>query len=158
MSLYLFLVLSLFSSTELIPIKHYSKIYYENGTLKSEGWLADNYKDGYWKYYYENGKLSSKGHFQNNKKDGYWYFYDQDENLEKEGHFVYGSAENWWIFYEIGTSNKMKVQFKNNKKNGFALCYKNNRLIRAEKYINDSKTGEWTTISGFKRDNPNADF
>ena len=79
-----------------------------------------------------------------------------NSNLKKEGHFVNGSAENWWIIYEIGTLNKTKVQYQNNKKNGYALCYKNNELIRAEKYINNSITGSWTTIIAFRQDNPDA--
>lgn len=134
MHLYLFLFLSLFPNIDSSNSKQYIKNYYENGTLKSEGWLTNNYKTDY------------------------WYFYDKNANLKKEGHFVKGSAENWWIFYEIGSPYKSKIQFKNNKKNGYALCYKNNELIRAEKYKNDLKIGTWTSLLAFKIDNPDVSF
>ncbi|WP_026450358.1 toxin-antitoxin system YwqK family antitoxin [Aequorivita capsosiphonis] len=159
MSIYLFFALSIFTNIYApSDNKQYIKNYYENGIIKSEGWLVNNYKSGYWKFYTQNANLSSKGPFKNNKKNGYWYFFDEGANLKKEGHFVNGSAENWWIFYEIGTPYKSKIQFESNKKNGYALCYKNNNLIRAEKYKNDLKTGTWTSISAFKQDNPDASF
>lgn len=159
MTIYLLLAFSLFTSMySPADDKQYIKTFYDNGIIRSEGWLINNDKSGYWKFYTENAKISSKGFFQNNKKSGYWYFYDQEANLKKEGHFVGGSAENWWIFYEIGTANKIKIQFKNNKKNGFALCYKDNNLIRAEKYENNLKTGSWTSLSAFREDNPDESF
>jgi len=158
MSIYLFLVLTLFSNSYSSPDGEYLKNYYESGILKSEGWTVNNYKSGYWKFYNEDAKLSSKGSFKNDKKSGYWYFYDKDGTPIKEGHFVNGSAENWWIFYEIGKPYKTKVEFHNNKKNGYALCYKNKKLIRVEKYHSNVKTGTWTSISAFKQDNPDASF
>jgi len=138
--------------------KMYSKEYYENGFIKAEGWQMDSSKTGYWIFYHPNGKIASKGHFEKNKRDKYWYFYSKTGELEKEGHFIKGSAENWWIFYEIGTRNKNKFEYKNNLKNGYGLRYKNKRLIKVEKYINDRKEGEWTSISSFRRDNPNVAF
>ena len=136
----------------------FSRQYHPNGDLKSEGWLCMSQKEGYWKYYYPSGTLSSKGHYNKNQRSGYWYFFNPDGSLIKEGHFKHDHAENWWIFYEIGRQEKSKIQFKNNKKNGFSLRYNKNRLIRVEKYIDDIKTGEWTSLYQFKIDNPNVSF
>ena len=47
----------------------YQKTYYNNGQIKSEGWLSDNKKTEYWKFYFENGNLKSEGHFNNNLKN-----------------------------------------------------------------------------------------
>jgi len=138
--------------------KTYSKEFYENGHVKSEGWLTMDIKTDYWIYYHPNGVIKAKGHFKNNKKTGYWYFYSEINEKLKEGHYYNGLAEQWWIFYDIANEEETKFQYKKNKKNGFALIYKNNRLIRAEKYKDDTKIGEWTSVIAFKRDNPNVTF
>ena len=138
--------------------KIYTKIYYSNGIIKAEGWQMGTTKTDYWIFYHANGKVASRGHFSNNNKNGYWYFNDTCGYIEKEGHYVNGSAENWWIYYDIANSITSKFQYKNNQKNGFSLCYKNRKLIKAEKYTNDKKVGEWTSLIVFNRDNPGVSF
>jgi antitoxin component YwqK of YwqJK toxin-antitoxin module len=136
----------------------YTKVYFNNGIIKAEGWIHKNHKTDYWIFYYETGTIASKGNFRNNKKDGYWYFYRPNQSLEKEGHYTNDVAENWWIFYDIAKGNKTNFQYKNNHKNGFALRYKKEKLVLVEKYTNNLKVGEWTSIWAFKRDNPDASF
>ena len=138
--------------------KMYTKKYYSNGTIKAEGWLMGTTKTDYWIFYHSNGEVASKGGFSNDNKNGYWYFNDTKGQVEKEGHYVKGSAENWWIFYDIANSKTSKFQYKNNLKNGYSLCYKKGKLIKAEKYTNDKKEGEWTSIIAFKLDNPGVSF
>ena len=128
--------------------------YDSHGALIAEGWLCRGEKVDYWYFYHSNGVVSKKGHFNKGEKKGYWYFYNPSGKLEKEGHFENGKAENWWIFYN--QNNQAKFQYKNNKKNGFALLYEKNKLMKAEKYEDDQKVGEWTSLSAFKMDNPNA--
>ena len=134
--------------------KTYAKEYYNNGQLKAEGWQYGDIKTDFWIFYYPNGTIASKGHFSENAKNGYWYYYNEDGRKEKEGHYVKGSAENWWIFYDIANQKTSKFQFKNNKKNGFSLRYEKKKLIKAEKYTNNIKEDEWTSIIAFRRDNP----
>jgi antitoxin component YwqK of YwqJK toxin-antitoxin module len=110
--------------------KTYSKIYFENGNLKSEGWLYENQKIDYWFYYYENGNKKEEGHYDRNKKI------------------------KWWIFYDLNGNIQRKAEFKNNMQEGLCLVYKNGALIKAEEYKNGIKTKEWTTLSKFKRDHP----
>lgn len=136
--------------------RSYVKEYFANGNLKAEGWQQYNQKTDYWIFYNPNGTLAAKGHYSQDQRNGYWYFYSVNGHLEKEGHFVRDSAEDWWIFYEIGNSKKSKFQYKNDQKHGYALRYRNNKLIKAEKYQHDQKMGEWDSIREFKRDNPEA--
>jgi antitoxin component YwqK of YwqJK toxin-antitoxin module len=138
--------------------KVYTKKYYSNGIVKAEGWQMGTTKTDYWIFYHSNGIVASRGHFRNNSKNGYWYFNDIRGHLEKEGHYVDGSAENWWIFYDFTNSKTLKLQYKNNLKNGYSLCYKNGMLTKAEKYTNDKKVGEWTSFLAFKHDNPEVSF
>jgi len=141
--------------------KRYHREYYNDGAIKAEGWKMGDQKINYWYSYYPNGNILEQGHFINNKKNGYWFFYSSKNKLTKEGHFINDKAEKWWIIHDIAASNRKdritrKYQYQNNKKNGFCLLYKNKRLFKAERYIDDQKTGEWTDVSSFKRDNPNA--
>ncbi len=146
-------------SSEIVTVERtYIKEYDTNGRLKAEGWKSMDIKTGYWTFYHQNGEVSFQGHFSNNKKHGYWYCYNKEGQLLKEGHFENGSAEKWWIFYDIAGRNKSKFQFKDNQKNGFALRYKNKRIVKAEEYKNGKKINEWTSITAFRLDNPNVSF
>ena len=136
--------------------KTYHKEYYADGKLKAQGWKLGDIKVNFWHFYHPNGKVASEGHYRSNKKSGYWHFYNPQRELVKEGHFINGKAEKWWIIYDIATGITKKYQYKNNKKEGYCLLYKKDRLFKAERYENDHKTGEWTDVFSFKRDNPNA--
>jgi antitoxin component YwqK of YwqJK toxin-antitoxin module len=144
------------TTTHLTTDKAYIKEYYDTGSLKSEGWKTNNIKTGYWYFYHDTGQVASKGHFNNNEKEGYWYYYTPKGTRIKEGHYAKGFAENWWIFYDIANRKKQLFQYHKNQKNGFSLRYENNKLIMAEKYVNNKKEGQWTSIWEFKRDNPDA--
>jgi len=139
---------------ETDAVKLYAKDYYANGQLKSEGWSMGDMKVKYWKFYHSNGTIAAKGHFSSNKKTGYWYFYREDGSLEREGHYNSDIAEKWWIFYDLAERNKEKVEYQNNKKNGYSLVYKGRKLVKVKKYRNDQRIGEWTDKKSFKRDNP----
>lgn len=134
--------------------KMYAKEYNESGNLKSEGWLLNSSKTNFWKYYHMNGTIASEGHYEENNKSGYWYYYNSQGKIIKEGHYTQGIAENWWIFYDLATLKTEKIQYQNNKKNGFCLVYDGRKLIKVEKYVDDIHKGTWTDIRSFKRDNP----
>ncbi len=139
-------------------MKSYTKDYYSNGKIKSEGWSLGTKKIKYWKFYHPNGRLASKGHFTNNQKTGYWYFFREDGSLDREGHYINNAAEKWWIFYDIAGRNKEKVELQNNQRNGYCLIYEGRKLIRVKKYNNNAIIGEWTDKKSFKRDNPEIKF
>ena len=149
-----FLIINVtFSQSEKSYVKNYDPV----GNMTEEGWVSEGKKTGYWYFYQSNGGLKSKGSFNQDQKQGYWYFYDKDGNLLKEGHYQKDLAINWWIFYKPqGISEK--VQFKQGRREGYALIYKNGTLFKAERYEDNRITGSWTSVSGFRRDNPNARF
>jgi len=136
--------------------KSYAREYYPDGTLQAEGWAKGTIKTGYWKLYHPNGELSSKGHFRNNKKDRYWHYYNTYGELVKEGHYNNEIAEDWWIFYDLENSKMVKVQLRDNLRHGYALRYKKRKLVKVERFTNNEKTGEWTSIIAFKLDNPDV--
>ncbi|WP_299218049.1 hypothetical protein [uncultured Aquimarina sp.] len=158
---FIILVAYSFFGNQIMVQKKYQREYYSDGSIKAEGWKKDNQKVDYWYTYHPNGNILEQGHYRNNKKEGYWYFYSSESKLIKEGHFINDKAEKWWIIYDIAASSQKdqiikKYQYQNNKKNGYCLLYKNDKLFKAEKYVDDHKMGEWTDVFSFKKDNPNA--
>jgi antitoxin component YwqK of YwqJK toxin-antitoxin module len=56
--------------------KRFERTFYENGTIKSEGWLDNGTKVDFWKFYYPQGILKSSGAFTaNGTKDKFWSYY-----------------------------------------------------------------------------------
>ncbi|MGA9639445.1 toxin-antitoxin system YwqK family antitoxin [Flavobacterium sp.] len=124
----LFLLL-FFTILEFSEQKSYSKMYYPNGKLQSEGWMNQNQKVDYWFYYYENGNKKEEGHYLTNKKQKWWLFYDSNENLLR------------------------KTEFLNDKPNGLTILYKDGKIVKAEKYQMGTKTNEWNSLSAYQKDN-----
>ncbi|EIA08559.1 toxin-antitoxin system YwqK family antitoxin [Flavobacterium frigoris] len=124
-----FYILLLFTFFQVSGQKTYLKEHYDNGKLKSEGWLNQTQKVDYWLYYFENGNKKEEGHFINNKKCKWWIFYNSKEAISK------------------------KCEFENDQLNGFSVFYKNNQIIRVEKYFMGTKSNEWNSLKEFKKDN-----
>jgi len=60
------------SDTTLHRINGYTKNYYDNGTIQSEGNMKNGLPDGIWKYYDPFGKLNHVGEYVLGKRDGRW--------------------------------------------------------------------------------------
>ena len=85
--------------------------------------------------------------------DEYWYYYNNDHSKSKEGHFKNGLKEKWWIFYSDTLDVMEKCQFKSDNKNGYCLKYKNKKIVKAQRFKNGFKEGEWTDLKSFKKEN-----
>ncbi|WP_418262406.1 toxin-antitoxin system YwqK family antitoxin [Flavobacterium faecale] len=109
--------------------KQYSKDYYSNGKLKSQGWLNQNEKVDYWFYYYENGLKKEEGHYLGNKKTKWWIFYNSNEEIIR------------------------KSEYKDNKQNGLSILYKSGKICKAEKYKMGIKIKEWHNLMDYQKDN-----
>lgn len=155
-SLFIKTICVLFLLPPLASEKEFIKEYDESGTLIKEGWVKNDVKEGYWVYYFQDGSTQKKGHYHKDKKEGYWYFYSEEKALLKEGHFASGIKNGWWIFYE--RNKKVKMQYENGKREGFALEYTNHGLQKAIKYEGNQKKGEWTSLWSFRKDNPQVQF
>lgn len=143
----------LFLAYSCFPQKVYQKNYFDNGKIKSEGWIENDKKEKYWVFYYKNGNIKEKGHYKNGLRNKYWYFYNRDTSKDKEGHFVNGLKNKWWLFYDNDGNVNHKCQLKNNRKDGYCLIYRNRKLVKASKFENGKKIKEWKDFSSFKREN-----
>lgn len=139
--------------------KYYTKKYFNNGILKSEGWMKGNDKIKYWYSYDSNGEIKSKGHYSNNLKEEYWYYYNKNNFKTIEGHYQLGLKTGWWTYINTDGS-QIKTQYLNDKKHGVTLYYKKGRKLpfKAKRYKEGKYLGTWTTISDFKRDNPDIEY
>ena len=147
------LLFIMFFSISVSAQKDYKKTYFDDGTLKEEGWQEKNKKTGYWKFYHPNGKIAKEGHYKNNQASKYWYFYRTDGTKESEGHYENNFKNMWWIFYDNTEIINHKCQLKNNVKNGYCLMYKNKKIISARKYKAGKQIKEWTDFKSFKKEN-----
>lgn len=124
--LFFLLIITIFGNSEQ---KTYSKTYYPNGKIQSEGWMNQNQKVAYWFFYYENGNKKEEGHYLANKKQKWWLFYDSNETLLR------------------------KTEYQNDFPNGLNLLYKNGKIVKAEKYQLGIKIKEWNSLSAYQKDN-----
>ncbi len=105
----------------------YTKIYYPNGKLSSEGMMRDGLPDGYWKTYFPTGVIKSEGTRRNHLLDSTWVFYN-----------------------ELGDTLR-KVNYVMGKRNGFVTEYRyqelkdpsnRGKMVSRELYVNDKKAGK----------------
>lgn len=136
----------------------YHKEFYETGRTKSEGWLKNGLKEGYWLFYHPNGEVAEKGHYKNGSRVEYWYFYSLKGFPQQEGHYKNGKMVDWWLFYDDKGRINHKCQLNDGRKNGYCLQYLNEKLTSAEKYRNGKKIKKWTSFSSFKRENKLSDL
>ncbi len=153
----LFLTLVLFIGNAADE-KTYEKTYYDNGNLKSEGWLRYNVKTDYWKFYHENGKISEQGHYEYGKREKYWFFYTKNRVRAKEGHYIKGEQVDWWLFYDPQGRINHKCQLNMGVKDGYCLKYEDEKLTSAEQYSNGEKVKEWINFSAFTKENSLSDL
>lgn len=133
--------------------KIYHKQYYTNGNMQQQGWLLKSIKTDYWYSYYTNGVIQEEGAYTDGKRNKFWKFYNENGKKIKEGHFVNDEEDGWWCTYN-NNMLQAKIEYKDGKRNGLVLLYKDGKLYKAEKYMDDKKIGEWTDYFAYKRDNP----
>jgi len=107
----------------------------------------------YAKNYFASGQIASEGWTIENKKTDYWYFYRENGFKKEEGHYASDQRTKWWIFYDTQEKVSAKCEYKGDKLEGFAIIYKNGKLIRAEKYKMGIQIKQWTSLSEFRKDN-----
>lgn len=130
----------------------YSKSYYSNKVLKSEGWMLNNKKVKYWYFYYSNGSLKSQGHFEDNKMTGYWHFYNESQKLSSEGHFENDEKIGWWKIFKSDTIEEVK--YENSLKEGLSVHKINDKPVKAEYYVAGIRTHEWFSLKQFRKEYP----
>jgi len=146
-------VLVVLSVLSVLATSNYSTQYYDNGNLKSQGWLKDNKKDKYWYFYFPDTKIKSEGHYNDGLKTGYWFIYDDDGKLNKEGFYKDNLKNGWWKLYQGDTV--IEVKYKNSNKDGLSIYRVDDKPVKAEHFKNGLKTHVWTSLKQFRKDYSN---
>lgn len=109
--------------------------------------IIDTLDKGYTKYYYPDGEIISEGIIKNGKPNGYWKTYYQNKIIKSEGNRINYKLEGLWIFYDNEGDTLEKINYHNDKKNGYDYKFlykdidgkKNGILKSKELYVKDKK-------------------
>jgi antitoxin component YwqK of YwqJK toxin-antitoxin module len=105
----------------------------------------DTLAPGYTRFYYEDGSLSSEGIISENKPDSYWKTYYPNGSIKSEGNRKYFNLEGVWVFFNNRGDTLEKINYRNDRKNGYYYKYewqykneeKTGGLVSKELYVND---------------------
>jgi antitoxin component YwqK of YwqJK toxin-antitoxin module len=106
----------------------------------------DELRDGFTKFYYPNNQVSSEGFIREGKPDGYWKTYYVTGIPKSEGLRTNFQLDSTWTFYSQTGEVEERIDYKYGKRNGYTLKYSvvafgKPVLISKELYVNDSKEG-----------------
>ena len=83
-------------------MKNY-KEYFPDGSLKAEGGMKKDKKDGLWTFYYRNGKKCRVVNYKMDIEDGDWVMWHENGNLYIESNKINGKTLGpWKEYYESG--------------------------------------------------------
>ncbi len=99
----------------------FTRYYYPNGNISSEGIIKEGKPDGYWRSYFESGKLKSEGNRLNHQLDGIWIFYDENGWIILETRYVEGIKQGLRITRT--PEERIEENFENDQKQGWAYHY-----------------------------------
>jgi len=124
----------------------YSKIYYPNGSLQSEGVIKNGKPEGYWKNYYPTGVIKSEGKRKNFLLDSIWNFYSLTGNIKLRISYLEGKKNGYSYEYVTNSKNYVNIGnilseelFINKKKEGKAKYFYENGNIKEEIYYKNNK-------------------
>lgn len=73
---------------------------YESGSVKMEGTMKGEKRDGEWKAYFPDGRVQSEGTFVNGLRTGKAAVWQENGNLLQEGYYKDGKHVGKWKFYD----------------------------------------------------------
>ncbi len=145
-----------FSQKNKVNPNGYNIFYYPNGKISSEGYMKNGQPDGFWKTYYPNGVLKSEGNRKNTLLDSTWIFFNEKGDTIEIINYRNGKKNGYNIKYnyEYNDSGQLvkkeivsKELYLNDKKEGKAYYYKNNKIHLIVNYKNGVKNGYAFEIS-----------
>ncbi len=135
---FLLFVLPLLSEAQDTTV--YTKFYYENGVVSSEGFIKNGKPDGYWKTYNEKGILISEGNRKNFELDSVWKFYSEAAKLSMEINYQKGKKNGLRKSYL--EKENIEENFKDDVKQGFTTYYyPNGNIMRLIPFDNGLEHG-----------------
>lgn len=139
---------TLLSQNDTVP-EGFTRFYYGNGQVSSEGIMRDGKPDGQWTTYYPNGQIKSIGKRTYFLLDSVWRFFNEQGMLTQEISYLRGKKSGYTIHYQsvfTGDSLVRKVRskelFLNDLKEDQGFYYDDQGQIeRIVRYRNGKKHG-----------------
>ncbi len=118
----------------------YTRFYYENGVVSSEGFLKNGKPDGYWKTYNEKSILISEGNRKNFELDSVWKFYNETAKLTMEINYLKGKKNG--LRKSFLEKETILENFKEDVKQGLTTYYyPNGKMMRLIPFDNGLEHG-----------------
>ena len=119
--------------------------WYNNGQVKSVGYLTNGKMEGIRVWWHENGKDKELTQYKNDKFEGHSETWYENGQKQGDGKFRNGKMEGLWNFwYENGQKN-IKGSFKDGKQEGFfTIWHENGQKMEEGEYKDGKKEGHWT--------------
>ncbi len=95
----------------------------------------------YTKYYYENGNVSSEGYLRKGRPDGYWKSYYRNKKLKSEGNRKNFELERLWFFYNEDGDKIVEISYSGDQKNGFRKTFEDGQIIKEDHFVNNELQG-----------------
>jgi antitoxin component YwqK of YwqJK toxin-antitoxin module len=125
------------------------KGYDSNGKLVSEANYAEGVLNGRYTEFYPGFGIKLEGNYSLGDHEGTWLYYDVGGKIIGEGVFVKGSGTQR-AFWENGKT-KQSTPYKNNKKHGDEILYRENGSIEVTNKYSDGKLVEKIPGDGQKK-------
>ena len=126
---------------ELIGEIYVVKVFYEDGTLKSEG----AYKSGYYKSFRPDGSKAVECTYLNHQLNGEWRYFSKDGFLEWKVMYHDGYRQGSYVqYYSDGTIKLEGTMFKDKKHNLEKRYDAQNNLVWKGAYKNGAFSKKWT--------------
>ena len=122
-----------------------TKIFYEDGTIASEGNYYLSKKDSVWNYYsYYDKKIRSKETYEKGMKTGFSYQYYPSGVISEKIGWKNGEKEGAWEqYFEDGTL-RLKASYSDDKLSGDFVVYQGKNFpLTQGKFVNDVREGLW---------------
>jgi len=138
------------SGQDIIVDNGYSKLFYPNGRISSEGLMRNGKPDGFWKSYYPTEVIKSAGNRRNHLLDSIWVFFNEAGDTLQKVSYVMGKKNGYTLGYNvehlIDPMNRGKVIAKelyvNDKREGFSFYYYASGQLKEEvQFLNNKRNG-----------------
>lgn len=124
--------------------KVYSKFYYPNKTIHSEGIYKEKLKDSIWNYYSIDGFKINEVAYLNDKKHGAERKFYESGNLSEVSEWTNGINNGLTIRYYESGNVMMRILYSNGVLNGEYNVFDSNEKIAIQgQYKNNKRNGKW---------------
>lgn len=121
----------------------YTRFYYENGVISSEGVLSNGIPDQFWQTYYENGLLKTAGNRSNGVIDGEWRFFRVDGSPERTINYELGKRTGIETEYSASGNLIAEIPWDNDVRSGTGrYFYETGELYRTVNFVNNKEEGK----------------